>query len=167
MRYRLVVVASSMLDAVRHTGGLLFDRVMAGWDVVVLLDDHSDVRPLQILGAETEELASGLRWQGRGIRPQAVAVSADLFERNTRIRDGFLENLDRGDTELTLWGDAPTTIDTRIDTVQHQLSLAARAFKAHALAAAAAPTTVEPVETYRSGHLLSCAAQGRADLVPA
>jgi hypothetical protein len=167
VRYRLVIVASSMLDAVRHTGGLLFDRVMAGWDVVVLLEDYSNLRPLQILGAETVDLASGLEWQGRGIHPQAVAVAADLFERDTRIRDGFVENLDRGETELTLWGDTPTDIDQRIDVVQHRLSLAARAFKAHALAAAAAPVAVDPFETYRSSPLLACAAHGRADLVPA
>ncbi|MCZ4551302.1 hypothetical protein [Gordonia rubripertincta] len=167
MRYRLVIVASSMLDAVRHTGGLLFDRVMAGWDVVVLLEDYSNLRPLQILGAETVDLASGLQWQGRGIHPHAVAVAADLFERDSRIRDGFVENLDRGETELTLWGDTPTDIDQRIDVVQHRLSHAARAFKAHALAAAAAPTHVERVETYRSGQLLTCAEHGRADLVPA
>lgn len=167
MRYRLVVIASSTLDAVRSTGGLIFDRVMAGWNVVVLLEDHADVRPLQILGAETVELASGLELQGRGIHPQAVAVSADLFERDTRIREGFIQNLDEGRTELTLWGESPTDIDQRVDVVEHKLSVAARAFKAHSLAAAEAATTVAPVETYRSGQVLTCAAYGRADLVPA
>ncbi len=37
MRYRLDVIAPSVIDAVQFTGGWLFDRVMAGWDVTVLI----------------------------------------------------------------------------------------------------------------------------------
>ena len=39
MRYRLDVVAGSVVDVVRFAGGWLFDRAMAGWDVSVLLTD--------------------------------------------------------------------------------------------------------------------------------
>ena len=51
MRYRVDVVAADVADVVKFAGGWLFDRAMAGWDVTVLLVDHPDERPLQILGA--------------------------------------------------------------------------------------------------------------------
>ena len=60
MRYRLDVVASSVLDVVRFAGGWLFDRSMAGWDVTVLLSERADDRPLQILGAQTMDLEHAL-----------------------------------------------------------------------------------------------------------
>jgi hypothetical protein len=167
VRYRLVIVAPNMLTAVRHTGGFMFDRVMAGWDVMVLLADDSDVRPLQILGAGTVDLEAALVWRGRGLCPQAVAVCADLFEEDVRVREGVLETLNRGETELTLWGDTPTQLDDQTETVQHRLSVAARAFKRHALAAASVDDAVGSSELFRSGELLTCAAQGRADLIPA
>ena len=37
MRYRLDVVAPNVLDAVKFAGGWIYDRVMAGWDVTVLI----------------------------------------------------------------------------------------------------------------------------------
>lgn len=156
-----------MIDAVRYTGGLLFDRVMAGWDVTVLLADFSNLRPLEILGATPVDLEAGLEFQGHDLRPQAVAVAADLFETDTRIRSGLLDTLEGGRTEVTLWGERPTEIDSRIGMVEHRLSVAAKAFKAHALAAADLPDAVGAAEMFRSGDLLSCAEQGRADLVPA
>jgi hypothetical protein len=69
-----------------------------------------------------------------------VAVAADLFGSDERVRRGVLEALDQGLTEVTLWGDhCPAELDQNVDPVQHRLSAAARAFKAQALAAAAAP----------------------------
>jgi hypothetical protein len=76
MRYRLDVVAPTVLDAVKFAGGWVYDRVMAGWDVTVLVGDQGDVRPLEILGAETLELESVLgSWEDRP-HPQTVAVAA-------------------------------------------------------------------------------------------
>ena len=40
VRYRLDVVAPSVVEAVRAAGGWMFDRVMAGWDVRVLVADR-------------------------------------------------------------------------------------------------------------------------------
>jgi hypothetical protein len=37
VRYRLDVVAASVSEVVSHAGGWLVDRVMAGWDVTVLI----------------------------------------------------------------------------------------------------------------------------------
>ena len=45
-------VAPTVLDAVRFAGGWIYDRVMAGWDVTVLVGGDEDCRPLEILGAE-------------------------------------------------------------------------------------------------------------------
>ncbi len=140
MRYRLDVVAPTVLDAVRFAGGWVYDRVMAGWDVTILVGDDEDVRPLEILGAEVRDLESVLAsWEDRP-HPQTVAVAADLFDRDARVRQGVLEALEQGATEVTLWGEGlPAELDESIDSVQHRLSAAARAFKAQALAAANAP----------------------------
>jgi hypothetical protein len=165
MRYRLDVVAPTVLDAVRFAGGWVYDRVMAGWDVTILVGDDEDVRPLEILGAEVRDLESVLAsWEDRP-HPQTVAVAADLFDRDARVRQGVLEALEQGATEVTLWGEGlPAELDESIDSVQHRLSAAARAFKAQALAAANAPeAAVGITETFRCGMRASVA----ADLVPA
>jgi hypothetical protein len=156
-----------MVDAVRNVGGWMFDRVMAGWDVTVLISGSEDVRPLQILGANTLELERSLGSQAHGPMPHAIAVSASLFEADTRVRCGVLDALENGTAEVTVWGDScPVELDARIGSVQHQLSVAARAFKAQALAAAAVSTSgLGSVEVFRGGVPLAQLADVR-DLVP-
>ncbi|HME49152.1 hypothetical protein [Mycobacterium sp.] len=167
MRYRLDVVAPSVPEAVVFAGGWLFDRVMAGWDVTVLVADGSDDRPLQILGVETLDLEHALASWGRRPRPQSLAVATDLFDRDSRVRFGVRRALDHGATEVTLWGKRwPAELTKSIDSVQHRLSAAARAFKAQALAAAAVrDVAVEPTETFRSGSMRRSSVA--ADLTPA
>ena len=165
MRYRLDVVAPTVLDAVKFAGGWVYDRIMAGWDVTVLVGDDDDVRPLEILGAEVRDLESVLAaWEQRP-HPQTVAVATDLFDRDARVRQGVLEALEQGATEVTLWGEGlPAELDASVDSVQHRLSAAARAFKAQALAAANDPeAAVDHTETFRCGMMASVA----ADLIPA
>jgi hypothetical protein len=165
MRYRLDVVAPTVLDAVKFAGGWVYDRVMAGWDVTVLIGDDEDVRPLEILGAEARDLESVLASWDERPHPQTVAVAADLFDRDARVRQGVLEALEQGATEVTLWGEGlPAELDESVDSVQHRLSAAARAFKTQALAAANAPeAAVGHTETFRCGMMASVA----ADLIPA
>jgi len=179
MRYRLDVVAASVVDVVRFAGGWLFDRAMAGWDVTVLLTDHlaghRDDRPLQILGARTLDLEDALAAIDSGVetrpRPQALAAAADLFGCDPRVRRGVLQALDHGVTEVTLWGETwPAELDESVGQVQHRLSMAAQTFKARALAAAlngggAPQSSIDHIETFRSG-LLTCPSVA-ADLVPA
>ena len=171
MRYRLDVVAPSVAEAVRYAGGWMFDRVMAGWDVNVLLasdtDRDGDVRPLKILGAEPVDFESVVAAGDDQPHPQALAVAAGLIDRDERVREGVRRALDQGVTEVAVWGDvSPAGLGRGVDSVQHRLSSAARVFKAQALAAAAvADTSVEPVETFRSGAM-SRPPIG-ADLVPA
>ena len=166
MRYRLDLVAPTVLDAVRYAGGWVYDRVMAGWDVTVLVGSDEDMRPLQILGARTLELESVLEaWQDRP-HPQTVAVAAEMFERDPRVLAHVRTALEQGGTEVTLWGErVPAELDDSVDSVEHRLSAAAKAFKAKALAAADASGTADvgAPETFRCGMMVSVA----ADLVPA
>lgn len=167
MRYRLDVVAHDVSDVVRHAGGWLVDRVMAGWDVTVLVTGDDDVRPLEILGVRVQDLEATLEdWTERP-HPQTVAVAADLFATDERVRRGVLGALDQGMTEVTLWGERwPDELDSAVGSVRHELSAAARAFKAQALAATPGGTaTVEPVETFRCG--LAALPSVAADLTPA
>ncbi|MGO4443911.1 hypothetical protein AB4Z42_11210 [Mycobacterium sp. 2YAF39] len=166
MRYRLDVVAPTVLDAVRCAGGWIYDRVTAGWDVTVLIGSDDDLRPLQILGAQTLDLGSVLEeWEDRP-HPQTVAVAADLFDRDPRVLAHVRNALEQGATEVTLWGErVPAELDGSVDSAAHHLSAAARAFKARALAAANDPgaDAVAESETFRCGMMASVA----ADLVPA
>jgi hypothetical protein len=167
MRYRLDVVATSVADVVRFAGGWLFDRAMAGWDVSVLVADHPDDRPLQIIGAQLVDLEDALALIESRPRPQALAVAADLFGCDSRVRQGVLQALDHGVTEVTLWGETwPAELDDSVGLVHHRLSMAAKIFKAQALAAAAVPHgSIGCVETFRSGLLAYPSVA--ADLVPA
>ena len=167
MRYRLDVVAPSVPEVVQFAGGWLVDRVMAGWDVTVLIDGDDDVRPLGILGVDVQDLEWALElWDDRP-HPQTVAIAAELFSRDARVRRGVLTALDHGLTEVTLWGEhCPAELDDTVGAVRHQLSAAARAFKGHALAAIG--SLAEPVgesEIFRRGVMARPSVA--ADLVPA
>ncbi|WP_299559950.1 hypothetical protein [uncultured Mycolicibacterium sp.] len=166
MRYRLDVVAPDVVDVVRHAGGWLVDRAMAGWDVTVLTYGDADIRPLQILGVNALRFEDVVRsWRERPA-PQTVAVAADLYDRDPRVRAGVRMAVQHGRTEVTLWGgDWPAELADGT-AVQHQLSAAARAFKAQALAAVRAGAgPVGDTETFRCGAML-CPPVA-ADLVPA
>ncbi|GFG51251.1 hypothetical protein CQY20_03015 [Mycolicibacterium agri] len=166
MRYRLDVVAANVADAVRFAGGWMCDRVMAGWDVTALLVDGSDQRPLQILGVDTGDLESALALWAERPHPQTVAVAADLFETDERVRRGVLGALEQGMTEVTLWGEHwPAELDDSVGPVQHRLTAAARAFKSQALAAASDTWPVSTTETFRCGVMVKPSVA--ADLIPA
>jgi hypothetical protein len=167
MRYRLDIVAPTVAEAVQHAGGWIFDRVMAGWDVNVLLTQPGDTRPLTILGAQTADFESMIAAGADQPHPQALAVAAGLVDTDTRVREGVLRALDYGMTEVALWGETqPTDLDRDVDSVEHRLSAAARVFKAQALAAAAVDdVAVAATETFCSGAM-TCPPIG-ADLVPA
>lgn len=167
MRYRLDVVAPSSVEVVRYAGGWLFDRVLAGWEVRVLVDGIEDDRPLRILGTEVLDLESAVQAMTLDPRPNSLAVAAEMFGRDARVRQGVLGALDHGETEVTLWGESwPSELNSSIDSVEHRLSVAARAFKAQALAAADLPSSAIGItETFRTSTL-TCARIG-ADLVPA
>jgi hypothetical protein len=167
MRYRLDVVSPSVPDVVRFAGGWLVDRVMAGWDVTVLIDGAQDLRPLEILGVDTQDLQGALEMWADRPHPQTVAVASELFSADARVRQGVLKALDQGLTEVTLWGEQwPEELDDTVGSVRHQLSAAARAFKAQALAAIDPPVAVVgDAETFRCGVMARPSVA--ADLIPA
>ena len=148
LRYRLDVVAISAADVVQSAGGWLYDRVMAGWEVTVLLPHSCDSRSLRILGVRTSELDAEFALTGTGSTSQSLAVSAEAFTADERVRDKVLESLDNGLTEVALWGDGwPLGVNRAMTRAQHLLSAAARTFKGYALAAAGIPCyPVDPTE---------------------
>jgi hypothetical protein len=152
-RYRLDVVASSVEDVIVSAGGWLFDRAMAGWKVNLLITEPSDARPLEILGISALPLEKAFEPVANWPPTQAIAVAADVFNSDQRVRGTVVAALDRGLTEVTLWGDSwPPGFHRRADAVQHRLSAAARAFKAHALSAAQLPSgSITEAEEFRSG----------------
>jgi hypothetical protein len=154
-RYRLDVVASTVDDVVVSAGGWLFDRAMAGWEVNLLVSASapSDARSLQILGISALPREKVLEPVANWAPTQAIAVAADVFDSDQRVRRSVVAALDRGLTEVTLWGDSwPPGFHRRAHAVEHRLSAAARAFKAHALSAARLPPgSISKTEEFRSG----------------
>jgi hypothetical protein len=144
LRYRLDVVAVSAVDVVRSTGGWLYDRVMAGWEVTVLLPPGADTRPLRILGVDVLDLDSESAAAALERKSESLAVSAAAFAADADVRQQLLCAL----TQVTVWGDGlPLRVDRGMIRVQHVLSAAARAFKVQALAAAGiACQSVDPIE---------------------
>ncbi|MFJ1455449.1 hypothetical protein [Nocardia wallacei] len=166
-RYRLDVVATDIVDVIEHAGGWLFDRAVAGWEVTVLVVHGRDARPLRILGAEMLELEPVLAARGGGRLPQALAVAADLCTHDSRTRRGLLNALGHKATEVVLWGDGwPPGPAHDATPVLHTLSVAARAFKAHALTAAGTPTVTGATESFLRSGLPTGPSPG-ADLRPA
>ncbi|MET0704100.1 MAG: hypothetical protein ABWY93_31015 [Mycobacterium sp.] len=152
IKYQLNVIGSTVLDVVTSAGGWLFDRVMAGWEVNVLVAELDEVRPLEILGARSFELNSALRAMRKGPHPQALAVAIDVFDRDERVRQAVLAAMLRGSTEVTFWGPGtPARVERTVSPVEHPLTAAAQVFKAHALVAAAAGESSGPTETFFSG----------------
>lgn len=169
LRYRLAVVAPSAIDVIQHAGGWLFDRTTAGWEVTVLVADHTDVRPLRILGATVLDMEQSLAGPVHHTWPNAVAVAAGAYRTDSRVRDGVLECLDRGLIEVALWGEEmPSELEQRATgRAQHRVSVAARAFKACALSAAGRPAeAVATTEMFRVGAVPPRIPRREADLVP-
>lgn len=147
LRYRLDVVAASVADVVQSAGGWLYDRVMAGWQVNVLLPQSCDIRPLRILGVQAldPEAQAALA----GSTSHSLAVSAEAFTADAQLREKVLESLGDRMIEVALWGEGwPLAVNRTTTRAQYVLSAAARRFKGYALAAAGiARDTVDPTET--------------------
>lgn len=147
LRHRLDVLAADAADVVQTAGGWLFDRVMGGWEVNVLLPGGGDARPLRILGVRVLDLASDLDLAAP--LSQGLAVSVDAFAVDDRIRDRVRKAVDNPMTEVALWGEGwPLGVDRGLTKNRYTLSAAARAFKTQALRAAGMPyLSVDPTES--------------------
>jgi len=158
LRYRLNVLAGSAVDVVQSAGGFLYDRAMAGWQVTVLLPRPTDSpyfedsRPLRILGVRVLDLQSDLTCESDDSVPQTLAVSAEVYTADARVRERLVKARGHRLTEVALWGDGwPLEMNRGMTRVQYVLSAAARVFKRQALVAAGIPCeTVDYTETLRS-----------------
>jgi hypothetical protein len=155
LRPRMIAIAPSAAEAVRYAGGWLFDQAMAGWDGAVVTADDGDPRPLDILGVRARNFDALLAAPVLGPRLRAIALRADLYQDDERVRRLVLAAAESGRAEIRLWGDGWAGGFGRSgDLVSHRLSLAARAFKAQALAAADLPGAPgDESEVFRRGEL--------------
>jgi hypothetical protein len=139
-RYRLFVAISDVGELVASAGGWICDRIQAGWDVSVAVTEPHNLRPLQILGITnvvTDQEFESLSDRGE---VAAIAFAAEAFDRDELLRLRVLKALDQGPTEINIWGTTlPFGLEGRVHRLQHRLSIASRAFKAHAVAAASIP----------------------------
>lgn len=145
MPYRVHVVTDSVSEAIRHAGGLMFDRRRAGWDVVVTTQDHSYSRPLAILGVRV--LVPGRLDDHDARSPGDPCTVIASF--GTQLDDGgALTGLP--DQDLLWWpqGDAGRPLPLR--AVRHDLSAAARAFKDQALRCVGCLSDTQPFEVFWS-----------------
>ncbi len=134
---------------VGSAGGWLFDRVMAGWDVRVAVSDSGDLAALQILGVQTVSVAE--LFGGTGHAPTALAVAAAACSADDRVRDALATSVRASRTEVTVWGDVwVPSVGRPGDEVRHELSSAARMFKAQAAFAAGLDPAVATHEVFRS-----------------
>jgi len=148
-RYELDVIGAGVADVVACAGGWLFDRVMAGWDVTVAVPHNLGTAPLRILGVRTVALDALV-----DSRPatRALAVAGPICNGDDLVRNVVGAALSSARTEVTLWGDAwIPALGSRGAAVRHELSSAARVFKAQAVSAAGADAaSVAPFEAFFS-----------------
>ncbi|GAS87929.1 uncharacterized protein RMCB_2025 [Mycolicibacterium brisbanense] len=146
LRYELNVLARDAADVVASIGGWLFDRRMAGWGVTVALLDHRDERALRILGVKVVE-PDGVWPSTRHERIVTTVVEAELFDADSDMRSRVLTAMRRGDGEVAFWGSgAPGLFGGGVRATPYRLSVAAQAFKAHALAAVGDSITASGAE---------------------
>jgi len=148
-RYELDVIGAGVDDVVACAGGWLFDRVMAGWEVTVAVPHGRDMAPMRILGVRTVALDTLV-----DTRPanRALAVTGPMCNADDLICDVVGAALSSACAEVTLWGDAwVPALGSRGVAVRHELSSAARVFKAQAFSAVGADAvSVAPFETFFS-----------------
>src|SRR5271156_2325468 len=158
-RHRLTVLAADAIDAVTSAGGLIFDRSSSGGKVDVYLAEPGDERPLRVLGVSSHGLLPGA-FPGPTECPDALVVAGSLYKANKNVRHFFTAASRNHLTEVAIWGGKwPAALASGVGRVEHHLSIAARAFKAHSMNAAGVQPLVEATESFHSGaHLCSIAA---------
>lgn len=152
--YRLDVVSASVADAVLNVGGLMFDRIRAGWRVVVVTEDVTQSTALAILGTRAQSPRQPDEMPvkpGRVVRTRIMSGEALCVDRRT---SGKLPRTERG-SQLLFWGShVNRELAGTVYPVRHELSPAARRFKACALHAAGLDTHVEPSEMFSTNDAL-------------
>lgn len=162
-KYELDVTACDVVDVVRSAGGWLFDRSMAGWDVNVVVTGGYNALPLQILGIDTVPRNDDDD-RTAPARARAIAASAEAVSADAELRKNMLHAMKCGIGDVLIWGNSwPDGIERGVDIVEHELSVAARAFKRHALAAVGLSEPVGRTEEFRGRASVLA---GYCDLTP-
>jgi hypothetical protein len=167
MRHRLTILAADTIDAVTAAGGLIFDRASSGWKVGVYVAEPGDDRPLRILGVRSYGLLPGAL-AGPTECPDALVIASELYTVNSSVCRLFKAASRNQLTEVAIWGGKwPAELASGGGRVEHHLSIAARAFKAHSMGAAGVQRLVEATESFYSGaHLCNIAAPLRSPVSP-
>lgn len=150
IRHRVVVVCEKVCTVIDAAGGWLFDHGLAGCEATALVAEHSDDRALRIVGARAIELHTPRASAVLRARPDTLVVAPDLFRHDERVHQAVVQAINHGLTNVMICGDSSVTAFNGLGaSVQHGLTLAARAFKKEALAALGASSIpVGPVETF-------------------
>jgi hypothetical protein len=165
--YQLDVVTASVAEAVRYVGGPMFDRSCAGWRVRVVTEDTAHRRALAILGTDTpapEVHNDSLHNPNRVVRSLLVPIEQFTKDSQTHaVQDTKLEP----PAEVLVWGQHVNSGSTDlVHPVRHELSAAARTFKAEALRCAALDTRVDCWEEFWAAKILDPAPFGHLLLNP-
>lgn len=156
-RYQLDVIAPRLADVVRHTGGWLFDHVMAGWDVTALLPECSDPRPLHILGVQVATVNNEPEKDCAPIA-STVAVCETIYREQAGIRRRLDHAVEHG-SKVVLWpGDPVAHTVPAVGQVRHRLTRAACVFKAEALQALTGRRATVPSDWSEYFQCLTCSA---------
>ncbi len=150
LHYQLYVIGADVADTVRNVAGFMADRARQGWDVTASVLLPSDMRPIQVLGARHENVAV-LTEEHAFVG--AIAVAAQLINARPDVRQ-LVRTAARDGCELLVWGaDVGPRLDLSLRTEIYTLSLAARAFKSHALQAVGeAPKAAAKHEEFHVGY---------------
>ncbi|OBB19098.1 hypothetical protein A5761_07125 [Mycolicibacterium setense] len=133
--YRLHVIADDAAELVTRAGGLIVDRMMSGWRVTVQLVEGSradHARPVQILGAELVDADAISEHQDD--EECVLVLGADAYEQMTSA-EGRQSPIEWA--EVLVWDESEGPEPAQL--IGHDLSAAAQAFKALAMAAAGVP----------------------------
>jgi hypothetical protein len=143
--YRIDVVTDSVLEAVRHAGGLMFDFRRAGWQVVVVTDDDAHSRALDILGVDVESPGDAENRIPEMERDNRTVLSAISAATAAQERRPLLGQRNR----RLWWGQPADSVWTGFQRpAPHALGPAARMFKAQALYCVGIAVSVEDREHF-------------------
>jgi hypothetical protein len=133
--YHMCVLTSNVADAVQNVAGLIVERVLLGWHVSVAVDSPSEMRPLNIVGAQPQDFREISELE-KSSSVGSLVVSADLIRKRSDTRHLVRSAICEGETELLIWGAASAAgLRVPFTSKGHALSAAARAFKSQALVA--------------------------------
>jgi hypothetical protein len=134
-RYRLVAFSPSVEEIVEAAGGLLFDRAVTGWEVVVFVDAETGYLPLEVLGVSAVKPLALMTRDAAIPSADIVVVSADLHD-DLRVRRYVAKAVRRAGDVVAWGGSWHRRPNEAPGIVEYAASAAACAYKHQALLAA-------------------------------